>query len=81
MMYINGKWQDAANDATFPVQNPATGQEIGRVPDGTGADAAAAIDAADGAFPEWSRLTAYQRSAYLYEAHQLMESARRTSPS
>ncbi|KAJ7369269.1 Succinate-semialdehyde dehydrogenase, mitochondrial, partial [Desmophyllum pertusum] len=29
--YIGGKWQDC--EATFPVYNPATGEELGRVAD------------------------------------------------
>ena len=32
----------------------------------------AAVDAADAAFEPWSARTAYERSAYLYQAHQLM---------
>ncbi len=71
-MYIDGAWRAAASGNEFPVFNPATGAEIGRVPAGGAADAAAAIAAAAAAFPAWSARTAYQRSAYLYEAHQLM---------
>ncbi len=69
-MYINGEWRTGS--ATFAVTNPATGDEIAQVPDGTRDDTRQAIEAADQAFPGWSRLTAYQRSAHLYEAHQLM---------
>ncbi len=69
-MLINGKW---LNDTpTFPVFNPATGEEIGQVADGTEQDAARAIDAASAALPAWMNETAYARSAVLYRAHQLM---------
>ncbi len=71
-MYIDGQRRNTGSGRTFPVFDPATGAELGRVADGTAEDAAAAIAAADRAFPAWSALTAYQRSAYLYEAHQLM---------
>ncbi len=71
-MYIGGEWRPAAAGGEFPVFDPATGETIGRVPDGGRDDAAAAIAAAAGAFGEWSGRTAYQRSALLYEAHQLM---------
>lgn len=71
-MFINGKWQ--TNGTTFPVYNPATGAEIGQVADGTGADAHEAITVAHNAFATWSKTTAYQRSAILYKAYQIMVS-------
>ena len=71
-MYINGKWVAAKNNSVFAVFNPASGEQIGEVPDGDARDTAAAIDAAQSAFDTWSTLTAYQRSSYLYEAHRIM---------
>jgi len=69
-MLINGEW---LNDTpTFPVFNPATGEEIGQVADGTEQDAARAIDAANAALPAWMNETAYARSAVQYRAYQLM---------
>ena len=69
-MLINGEW---LNDTpTFPVLNPATGEEIGQVADGTEQDAARAVDAASAALPAWMNETAYARSAVLYRAYQLM---------
>ena len=69
-MMINGEWQTDA--PTFPVFNPATGEEIGQVADGTEQDAARAIEAASAALPAWMSETAYARSAVLYRAYQLM---------
>lgn len=69
-MYINGEW--IQSERKFPVLNPANGQQVGEVADGQRDDAAAAIDAAAQALPGWSALTAYERSANLYRAHQLM---------
>ncbi|MGU3498710.1 NAD-dependent succinate-semialdehyde dehydrogenase [Mycobacterium sp. C31M] len=69
-LFINGEWRGA--DATFEVTDPATGAVIGAVADGTRADAAAAVASAAAAFDAWAGLTAYQRSRYLYDAHQLM---------
>jgi succinate-semialdehyde dehydrogenase / glutarate-semialdehyde dehydrogenase len=71
-MFIDGKWRDAENGGTFESFDPATGEPLGKMPAGEGVDAAKAIDAADRAFPEWSSLTAYQRSQYLYKTHALM---------
>ncbi len=72
MLYIDGQWIPASSGREFPVFDPATGTEIGRAADAGAADVAAAVAAATRALPTWSRLTAYQRSGYLYEAHQLM---------
>ena len=71
-MFINGEWVSAKSAETFAVINPATGEEIGRVPDGGAADATAAVDSADGAFAAWSATTAYRRADLLMEAWRLM---------
>ena len=71
-MYINGEWVSAKSGKVFDVSNPADGETIGQVPDGGQADAALAIQAAGNAFKTWSDTTAYQRSAYLYEAYRIM---------
>ena len=69
-MYINGQWQQSTR--SFAVFNPATGSELGQVPDGDAADARRAIDAAVAAFPGWAAATAYERSSKLYRAYELM---------
>jgi succinate-semialdehyde dehydrogenase/glutarate-semialdehyde dehydrogenase len=71
-MYINGKWLAAKNGNMFDVFNPANGETIGQVPDGGREDAALAIQSADEAFITWSRISAYDRSAYLYKAYDIM---------
>jgi len=69
-MFIDGKWEEAS--ASFEVYNPATGEVVGQVADGTRADAERAIEAASKAFSNWSSMTAYERSKILYRAWQLM---------
>ena len=71
-MFIDGKWCEAQNGARFPVFNPATGEEIGRVPDGGAADTTKAIDAASKAFPGWAGQTAFARAEILHNAYRLM---------
>ena len=71
-MFIGGKWLQAESNATFDVFNPATGEVIAQVPDGSDKEISLAIEAADRAFPAWSALTAYQRSHYLYTAWKIM---------
>lgn len=69
-MYINGEWLTGRPE--FPVTNPATGEIIGQVPDCTDQDIEAALAAADLAFRDWRKTTAYERSQLLYRAWELM---------
>lgn len=69
-MYIDGKWK--AGNSDFAVTNPATGEVIGRVPDANEHDIEAAVAAADIAFADWKKTTAYQRAELLYRAWELM---------
>ena len=71
-MFINGEFVDAISGATFGVTNPATGENLGDVPDGEGNDALAAIEAADAALTSWSQTTAYERADILMAAWNLM---------
>ena len=72
MLYINGEWRAAASGRTFESRNPATGEVIDSVADAGVEDVRAAVDAAAAAFEPWAARTAYERSAYLYQAYQLM---------
>lgn len=69
-MFIDGEWSQS--ETTFEVTNPATGEVIANVTDGSSLDAAKAIDAADRAFAQWSNSTAYARASVLDNAHRLM---------
>jgi aldehyde dehydrogenase (NAD+) len=55
-LLIDGKLTAASDGATYPIWNPATGEEIGQAPDATASDVDAAIAAARRAFDEtdWS---------------------------
>ena len=75
-LYIDGQWVNADSGATFDVFNPANGEKIGEAADGSGSDAARAIQASRKAFGQWAGLTAHQRSEYLYEAYQIMTANR-----
>jgi succinate-semialdehyde dehydrogenase/glutarate-semialdehyde dehydrogenase len=71
-LYIGGTWQGAESGESFEVRDPASGALVGAVSSGGRADTRAAIDAASEAFPAWSTRTAYERSAYLYDAYRLV---------
>ncbi|QKV20658.1 NAD-dependent succinate-semialdehyde dehydrogenase [Oricola thermophila] len=65
LAYVGGRWIAAADAAFVPVTDPATGRRIGEVAR-IGADgAAAAVDAAQDAFPAWAALLPQERSAIL----------------
>jgi betaine-aldehyde dehydrogenase len=63
--YYAGKWQKGSRYAE--VINPATGESLGKVTDGTVADAEAAIAAAKAAFREWRRVPPLERAKMLRE--------------
>lgn len=71
-LYIGGSWVDASGGGRWDLVNPATEELIEAVPYGDAADARLAIDAAAGAFPAWSRRTAYDRAAILERAADLI---------
>lgn len=63
--YINGQWLAAQSNATVPVSNPATGEEIGTIPNMGGAEATQAVEAAYTALQSWKALTAQNRADIL----------------
>lgn len=70
--FIEGQWVDASDGGTWDLLDPATEEVIETVPFGTGEDCAAAIAAAARAFPGWAGATAYERSAVLRRAADLI---------
>jgi len=70
--YVDGKWIQAASGATVGVDNPATGEIIGKVPKLSGAETRHAIEAANEAFKPWSGRTAKERAIVLRKWFDLM---------
>jgi succinate-semialdehyde dehydrogenase/glutarate-semialdehyde dehydrogenase len=70
--YIDGKWTDAANGATYPVLNPATQERIADVTCCTADDTRAAIAAAEKAQPAWAARTGKERAAIMRKWFDLM---------
>src|SRR5258707_5539061 len=54
--YYAGKWQKPKADRYIDAVSPGTGESLGKVVDGSAADAEAAIAAAKAAFREWRRV-------------------------
>jgi succinate-semialdehyde dehydrogenase / glutarate-semialdehyde dehydrogenase len=70
--YLDGEWVRPGPAGTIEVDNPATGDIIGRVPNLGEAETKRAIEAANRAFPAWSKKTAKERAAVLRRWFDLM---------
>jgi len=70
--YVNGAWIGAHSGRSFPVTNPATGAELGRVADLGAEETRAAIIAANEAWPAWRSRTAKERAAILRRWYELI---------
>src|SRR6266550_2878045 len=65
--YYAGKWQKPKADRYVDAVSPGTGESLGKVVDGSAADAEAAIAAAKAAFREWRRVLPLERAKMLRE--------------
>ncbi len=64
--FIGGEWQQPVDGVYFDSLNPATGEKIASVSQGSAADIGVAVEAASKAFPKWQALTPHGRARYLY---------------
>jgi len=62
--FIDGEWTKPGQ--SFSSDNPATGESLAQISDGTAEDVDAAVKAARAAFKGWSALSGYARGKYLY---------------
>ena len=74
--YVGGGWRASSATETLPVTNPASGEELGRVPLSTGRDVDAAVQAAKAAFPMWRATPAPVRARVLFRLEALLEEHR-----
>jgi len=72
-LIIDGERIGADGRDSLPVLNPATGQQLGRLPVASDADIDRAVAAAQRAFAQWSGATAIQRYEVLAGAARLMQ--------
>ena len=70
--YIDGVWCDADSKKSKPVNNPATDEILGTVPDMGTAETRRAIEAANRAWPAWRAKTGKERAAILRKWFELM---------
>jgi 1-pyrroline dehydrogenase len=71
--FVGGKWVDAAEGGTAEIINPATGDTIAEVPNGTQADVDRAVEAAKAALPEWLETTPGERAEMMLKLADALE--------
>ena len=75
--FINGTFQTSAKTELFPVMNPATGEQLASVAQGTSVDVDAAVNAARQAYGPWSKLSGHARAKHLYAIARLIQKRER----
>src|SRR5207249_200681 len=70
--FIGGEWVQGDSGATFPVLNPATGEELAQVPRMGAGETRRAIEAARDAYPSWRGTLAKERARILRRSADLM---------
>ncbi len=58
---------------TFTSKNPARGEALAEITQGSAGDVDAAIAAAKRAFPKWAKLSGHERARYLYALARLLQ--------
>ena len=71
-LLIAGTWVDASDHLTFEVDDPATGEVIAEVANGSVEDGLAAVAAASQALPGWAATAPRQRAELLRRTFELM---------
>nr|NIP59143.1 aldehyde dehydrogenase family protein [Gemmatimonadota bacterium]NIR79558.1 aldehyde dehydrogenase family protein [Gemmatimonadota bacterium]NIT88239.1 aldehyde dehydrogenase family protein [Gemmatimonadota bacterium]NIU32045.1 aldehyde dehydrogenase family protein [Gemmatimonadota bacterium]NIU36654.1 aldehyde dehydrogenase family protein [Gemmatimonadota bacterium] len=74
--FIGGEWVRSSAEESLPVSDPATGEDLGRVPLSTPAEVDAAVRAALEAFPEWRATPAVERVRVLFRLKALLDEHR-----
>ena len=64
--FNGGEWQHPEEKTYFDSVDPASGEKLATVAQGSAADIDAAVRAARGALPKWKSLTPHARARYLY---------------
>jgi acyl-CoA reductase-like NAD-dependent aldehyde dehydrogenase len=75
-MVVGGAWVESESGARFEAWNPATGEPLGTLPEGTREDAARAIAAANDSWRGWAGRSAFERAAALERVADLVEERR-----
>ena len=71
--YINGRWVEPENTGYIDIENPSTGEIIGKTPLSTTAETNRAIDAAAEAYKDWSKTPVSRRVKPMYKLVELIK--------
>jgi aldehyde dehydrogenase (NAD+) len=75
--FIDGSWREPGSGEHFGTSNPATGESLATVAQGSAEDVDGAVRAARQAHEAWSRLSGHARARHLYAiARQVQKHAR-----
>ncbi|KAK3956945.1 Aldehyde/histidinol dehydrogenase [Pseudoneurospora amorphoporcata] len=74
LLYINGRYQPSSDGATFPVNNPMTGQRIYDCASASVNDYGLAIENAHKAYQSWSKIGTTARRMIFLKAPDILES-------
>lgn len=72
-MYIDGQWTESESGKTFPAENPATGEIIAQLAEGTREDARRAVDAANKNKHHLANMSIWERSHLCQRIADVME--------
>jgi betaine-aldehyde dehydrogenase len=74
-LWIDGRWTDSQGGGELKVENPATGEVVGSVVDGSAADVDSAVKAANTAFFDgrWSKLSPGARALAIHRMADMLE--------
>ena len=73
--YIGGEWVAPAAAEYLDLTNPATGEQLGKVPLSGAREVDQAVAAAQAAFVKWRQVPPVVRARYLFKLKYLMEDA------
>ncbi|MGA8297102.1 MAG: aldehyde dehydrogenase family protein [Acidimicrobiales bacterium] len=72
-MFVDGDWTDSESGERFEATSPSSGDTIGSLPKGSRADAGRAIAAANRAWEQWGRRSAFERSGAMRRVAESLE--------
>src|SRR5260221_8879641 len=75
-MFVDGQWTESESGLGFEATGPRTGEGIGQVAKGTGADAKRGVEAAHKAGPAMAALKGFERSRRLHRIAEVIEKRR-----
>ena len=73
-LYIDGSWCQSTGGRSQPVLNPATGEEVGRVPYAERGDLDRALAAAEKGWQAWRHVSAFDRYKLMRKAADILRS-------